>query len=283
MPVQRIFSRNAAWQKLIVLKTNRNKRYRYGQFVVEGVRNINEAVRQGWTVDSWIYAAQGKQSDWASDLVRTVATTVNYALDDELMRELSDKGDTSELCAVVRMRDDQAYSGKRHLAGRLPLLVLFDRPANKGNLGTVIRSCDALGADQIAVIGHGVDPYDPETVSASMGSFFKVPIIRLTDTRSVETWLADWRKDWPMLQTIGTTAHRADPICAVDLCRPTVLVIGNETEGMSRYFYEHCDRLATIPMSNMRSASSLNVACAATVLLYEANRQRQGSEDILEV
>jgi TrmH family RNA methyltransferase len=61
------------------------------------------------------------------------------------------------------------------------------------------------------------------------------------------------------------------------------LVIGNETEGMSRYFYEHCDRLATIPMSNMRSASSLNVACAATVLLYEANRQRQGSEDILEV
>ncbi len=62
---ERIVSKNAAWQKFEVLKTNRNKRYRYRQFFVEGVRNINEAIRCGWTIDAWIYSFEKHLSDWA--------------------------------------------------------------------------------------------------------------------------------------------------------------------------------------------------------------------------
>jgi len=77
---ERIVSKNAAWQKFEVLKTNRNKRYRYRQFFVEGVRNINEAIRCGWTIDAWIYSFEKHLSDWARDLLDRVPVSVQYAL-----------------------------------------------------------------------------------------------------------------------------------------------------------------------------------------------------------
>ena len=271
----RIYTRNAAWQKFEVLKTNRQKRFRYQQFFVEGVRNLNEAVSNGWQIDSLIYSFESDLSDWAKKMIQSVQTEINYGLTVELMAELSGKTDTSELCAIVHMRDDAAAAALLpHPRQKSPLAVIFDRPSNKGNLGTLIRSCDALGVDALALTGHAVDPYDPETLAASMGSFFKVPVVRLVDNPSVERWIALWQQSAGSVQVIGTTAHQARPVFELDLKLPTILVIGNETEGMSRWFQERCDQLATIPMAADSSASSLNVACAATVLLYEVNRQR---------
>lgn len=271
----RIYNKNAAWQKFEVLKTNRRKRYRYQQFIVEGVRNLNEAVRNGWQIDSLIYSIDADLSDWARGMIQSVKTQANYGLTGDLMAELSGKSDTSELCAVVHMRDDDvAASVLPTWRQASPLAVIFDRPSNKGNLGTMIRSCDALGVDALALTGHAVDPYDPETLAAGMGSFFKVPVVRLTDNPSVERWISLWQHEVGSVQVIGTTAHQARPVFDLDLTKPTILVIGNETDGMSRWFQDHCDHLATIPMAIDSSASSLNVACAATVLLYEAARQR---------
>lgn len=271
----RIYSKNADWQKFEVLKTNRQKRFRYRQFFVEGVRNLNEAVRNGWQIDSLICSFETELSDWARGLLQSVHTEVNYGLTAVLMAELSGKTDTSELCAIVHMRDDAAQAAMiPNLRQKAPLAVIFDRPSNKGNLGTLIRSCDALGVDALALTGHAVDPYDPETLAAGMGSFFKLPVIRLVDNPSVEAWITRWRDAAESLQVIGTTAHHARPVHELDLTKPTILVIGNETDGMSRWFQDRCDQLATIPMAADSSASSLNVACAATVLIYEVIRQR---------
>lgn len=73
MEIQKIVTKNAAWQKLEVLKTNRNKRHRHGEFLVEGVRNINEAVAKGWTIAAWIYAQGRPLSGWAKDLLNPFA------------------------------------------------------------------------------------------------------------------------------------------------------------------------------------------------------------------
>ncbi len=275
MNEQRIYSKNAAWQKFEVLKTNRPKRYHYHQFFVEGVRNINEAVRNHWQIDSWIYSFETKLSDWAAGLCSRIPTEMNYALTAGLMTELSGKTDTSELCAIVRMREDNRWAIPLPETVPNPLAAVFDRPSNKGNLGTLIRSCDALGINSLALTGHAVDLYDPEVLAASMGSFFKVPVLRLTDNLTVAAWIADWRRSYHDFQIVGTTSHREQPVYQIDLTRPTLLVIGNETEGMNRWFYDHCDQLATIPMNPDSSATSFNVACAATVLFYEAIRQRQ--------
>ena len=104
MKTQRVIKRDATYQKFEVLKSNRNKRHRYGEFFVEGVRNINHLISEGWTVNSFLYSGEAKLSDWARDILKAVPTKVNYELTDELMAELSGKTDASELMAIVQMR-----------------------------------------------------------------------------------------------------------------------------------------------------------------------------------
>ena len=87
-------------------------------------------------------------------------------------------------------------------------------------------------------------------------------------------WIARQRELHPGFQVIGTTAHKQLNITQVDFRLPTLLMIGNETEGLCRAFKEGCDLLSTIPMADTSSASSFNVACAATVMMYEVCRQR---------
>ncbi len=273
MKLVKVYTKNADYQKFEVLKTNRNKRYRYYEFFVEGVRNINEAVENGWMFSSFLYTPDKPLSSWARDILLKVQTDVNYELPEGLMRELSGKTDTSELLAVVKMREDSLARLPR---GENPLFALFDRPSNKGNLGTIIRSCDALGVDGLILTGHAVDLYDPEVIVSSMGSFFHVPVVRVPENEQVFSLIAQMKEEYPGFQTVGTTAHREHTIGGVDLTRPTLLMIGNETEGLCRAFKEGCDLLATIPMAETSSASSLNVACAATVLFFEAARQRKG-------
>lgn len=269
----RVYSKNADYQKFEVLKTNRNKRYRYGEFFVEGVRNINGAVKNGWRIASFLYPGGDALSRWARELLAATPTEVNYRLSPALMEELSGKEEPSELLAIVKMRDDgDALNGLSLSAN--PVLALFDRPSNKGNLGTVIRSCDAMGVEALLLTGHAVDPYDPEVTAASMGSFFKVPVIRVADNAAVLSFIGKMRESYPGFAAIGTTAHRETPIGAADLRSPVLLMLGNETDGLCRALRDCCDVLATIPMDPRASASSLNVGCAATVLFYEAVRQR---------
>ena len=274
MKTQRVIKRDATYQKFEVLKSNRNKRHRYGEFFVEGVRNINHLISEGWTVNSFLYSGEAKLSDWARDILKEEPTKVNYELTDELMAELSGKTDASELMAIVQMRPNDPAQIR---PGKNPLLVLFDRPSNRGNLGTIIRSIDAFGLDGLVVTGHSVDLYDPETIVASMGSFFKVPSVRIEDNQSIREWIQGLKAKHPGFQVVGTSAHAECSLFDADLTAPTLLLIGNETDGLSRKLAEISDRMVKIPMSSSSSASSLNVACAASILFYEAIRQRKGT------
>lgn len=237
MAITDIYTRNNVYQHFQVLKTNRNKRYKAGEFFVEGVRSINEAVRQGWQVKSFLFG-KGRLSDWADNLLRTVPTEMNYRLPAELLEELSGKTDTSELMAIVRMREDELKAGD---LSENPFLVLFDRPSNKGNLGTMIRSCDALGADMLIMTGHSVDLYDPDVVVSAMGSFFKLPVVRVSDNNALWDFVADVRRKHPGFQMVGTTAHKQNPVYEVDLTGPVMLMVGNETMGLNQNFKDRCD------------------------------------------
>ena len=276
MKLKKVYAKNADYQKFEVLKTNRNKRYRYGEFFVEGVRNLNEAIENGWEISSFLYAPERGLSDWAKGLLKDVKTQVNYELSAELLSELSGKEDASELLAVVKMRED-SLAPFLAVQKKKPLFVLFDRPSNRGNLGTLLRTCDAFGVDGLLLTGHGVDLYDPEVVGASMGSFFNVPAVRVQTNEDVFAFMAQMREKHPGFLTVGTTAHKQHPIWGETLTGPLLLMVGNETDGLCYAFKEACDLLCTIPLAETSSASSFNVACAATAMLYEATRQRQAA------
>lgn len=266
-----IQSKSDQYQFLETIKHNRNKRFKNNLFFVEGVRNINGAVRFGWNIRSFLYNPQSALSDWAKGLLAQVRTQCNYLLSASLMAELSDRETPSELCCLVEMKPDDF---SRIPDSPAPFLALFDRPSNKGNLGTVIRTCDSLGVEGLLLTGHGVDLYDPEVVVATMGSFFSMPVLRCPDETALDRYLAQLRLRHPELQILGTTAKSDLPLYEVDLTGGVVLLIGNETMGLAKRYKESADRLVTIPMASSSYASSFNVACAATVMMYEVTRQR---------
>lgn len=268
MREKEIFNKNNDFQKFEVLKTNRKKRYRYNEFLVEGVRSLNEAVKNNWKIKSFLYD-KGNLSDWARDMIARVQTDLNFCLTPDLMKELSGKEDTSELMAVIEMREDRLDT---IMLSENPFIVLFDRPSNKGNLGTMIRSCDALGADMLILTGHSVDLYDTDVVVAAMGSFFNLPVIRISDNKMLFEYVNKLRTWYPDFITVGTTAHNAKPIYTANLASPLMLMMGNETMGLNKAFKEYCDLLCTIPMSEKSYATSFNVSCAASILMYEITR-----------
>ena len=265
-----IYSKNSTYQKFEVLKTNRNKRYRYNEFLVEGVRSLNEAVQNHWKIKSFLYD-KSSLSDWARNMIRNVHTEQNYCLASGLMQDLSGNTDPSELMAIIEMREDQL----EHIPlSSNPFIVLFDRPSNKGNLGTMIRSCDALGADMLIITGHAVDLYDPDVVVSAMGSFFNMPVVRITDNTELFSYIDRLKNTYPAFKVVGTTAHKEKPLYYEDLSQPLMIMMGNETMGLNKVFKEYCDELCTIPMDEKSYASSFNVSCAASILMYEVVRQR---------
>ena len=269
MNAKRIYSENADYQRFEVLKTNRNKRYKHGAFLVEGVKCINEALRNGWRVQSFLYSFERPLSDWASCLLAGIPSDVNYELTQPLMDKLSEKDATSELLAIVYMK------GMVFETTKCPVFVLFDRPSNKGNLGTLLRSCDAFGVTGLIVTGHAVDIYDPEVVRRSMGSFFRVPFMRLGANSEIEAFFAGLKQEYPGLKLIGADEGGKRVMTEVGLTGPVLFMLGNEADGLNRWLAGQCDVMAAIPMRADAAATSLNVSCAATVLLYETARQRR--------
>ncbi|HEY0716436.1 MAG TPA: TrmH family RNA methyltransferase [Streptosporangiaceae bacterium] len=270
--VQRVSSRNARFQEWQALLENRRKRRQAGEFVVQGVRPITLALERGWPVRALIYDADRPLSRWASSALESAAASRadRVAMSGELLAELGGKeADAPELVAVAAMPADDL--ARIRVDGGF-LGVAFDRPSSPGNIGTVVRSADAFGAAGLIVTGHGADPYDPRAVRASTGSLFALPVVRTDGPAAVLRWAQAQRAAGVPLAVLGTDEHGAIDVAAHDLAGPTLVVIGNEASGLSEAWRAACDVIARIPISG--SASSLNAASAATVLLYEAARQR---------
>lgn len=265
----RISRPNARFQQWEALLRNRNKRQRAGEFLVQGVRPISLAIERGWSVRAVLYDSERSLSQWGTQVLEQTAGE-HVAMAPELLTQLSDKDqDAPELVAVVEMPDDHL---SRITVGPSFLGMVFDRPSMPGNIGTIVRSLDAFGGSGLIVTGHGADPYDPKAVRASTGSLFAVPIIRMPSHQPVLAWVREQRAAGISPTIVGTDENGADDIADLDLTGPTLLVIGNETAGLSAGWREACDVMARIPIGG--AASSLNAASAATVTLYEAARQR---------
>lgn len=268
--ITKINTENSQFQYIETLQRNRTKRNRAGEFVLEGVRGITQALHYKWTINALVYSRDRRLSGWAEDVIANSGAKTHFILNLPLMTKLSQKEDASELLAIIGMPADDL----RRIPEREDLLgVVLDRPANPGNLGTIIRSCDALGAHGLVITGHAADLYDPETVRATTGSLFSLPVIRLTSHQDLFSWFDGLKKHLPGLQIVGTSAKAVIPIQVYDFSRPTVLLVGNESRGLNLAYRTNCDAMVVIPMHG--SATSLNIACATSIILYEVDRQRR--------
>jgi len=273
---QRLTSGDARYQQWHALLDNRSKRHRSAAFLVQGVRPISQALQANWPMSAVLVNADVDLSDWARR-ISTQTTVPVLTISAALLSTLAEHGDAPEVVAVAAMPDDdldriRPAASASDAGVRSGLVLLLDRPTQPGNIGSLIRSADAFGVDGVIVCGHAADPYDPAAVRASTGSLFALPVVRAASPGPVIDWAARHG-----LQVVGTDEGSdevpAAPLTEIDLTGPTLVVVGNETRGMSSAWRAAASIVAAIPMGG--TASSLNAAAAGSIVLYEADRQRR--------
>lgn len=147
-----------------------------------------------------------------------------------------------------------------------PLVVVAERIEKPGNLGTMLRTADAAGADALVVCDRCTDVNNPNVVRASIGTLFTVPVAEASTAETLAWLKANG------IRTVAATPHADKNYTEADLARPVAIVVGAEQYGLSDAWMTQADERVRIPMCGQ--ADSLNVAAAATILLYEAVRQR---------
>ncbi|MBX5142825.1 RNA methyltransferase [Rhizobium lentis] len=244
--------------------TNKKSREESGTFLAEGLKLVIDAIELGWTIRTLVYAKAAKGKPLVKQMAaRTVASG-------GLVLEVSEK----VIAAITRRDNPQMVVGIFEqrwtpLKGIRPqegeTWVALDRVRDPGNLGTIIRTADAAGAAGIILIGETTDPFSLETVRATMGSVFAVPVARATP----EEFLA-WRKS-AGVSIVATHLAGAVDYRTIDYRKkPTVLLMGNEQSGLPDQLAREADALARIPQQGR--ADSLNLAVATAVMLFEARR-----------
>jgi 23S rRNA (uridine2479-2'-O)-methyltransferase len=269
----KIYTENSDFQSIEALRRNRIKRSRSREFFVEGVRPINQAIAGGWQINTLVFSREKRLSAWAEGIIDKSNARRLVELPLELLTKLSQKDESSELIALIGMPEDDL---SRIPIRELSLIVVLDRPSSPGNIGAIIRSCDALQADGLVITGHSADLYDPETIRASTGSFFSLPVVRLPSHNKLFGWIERLKERLPGLQLIGTSETGQVKIQDFDFTSPTILLAGNEAHGLSVNYRNRCDALVAVPMYG--SASSLNLAAAISIVLYEIDRQRSRAD-----
>lgn len=260
--------RNATFQVFEALKNNRRQRAKRGLIFVEGVAAINCLVANGGTIETFVVDADREISDWARGQGDRAKEIVH--LRSGLMAELSDRDTSSEAIAIARRP-----AGTLAELDIQSLVLVFDRPTSAGNLGSIIRTADAFDVDAIITTGHGVDIFDPQTIRASIGTVFNRPVVH-AEGPALDNWISDARARHPNLALVTTSGVRGESLDSYVASQPSILVVGNETHGVSKHLRESADVELTIPMRGY--ASSLNVAAASAILLYAlARRPAEGS------
>lgn len=236
-----------------------------GVFLAEGLKLVIDALEQDWRIKTLVFAKSGKGNKTVEQVAaRTFARG-------GLVLEVTEK----VISAITRRDNPQMVAGVfeqqyHQLAGLKPkgndVYVALDRVRDPGNLGTVIRTADAVGAKGVILIGDTTDPYSLETVRATMGSVFSVPLYRAS-----EADFLNWRKGFSGL-VVGTHLKGAVDYRTIPYAnKPVILIMGNEQQGLPDSLAGACDKLARIPQAGR--ADSLNLAIATGVMLYEIRRE----------
>ena len=280
LPLPAYLIRFRSWIQMITSKSNpgikeirllKQAKYRHarGEYFIEGVRLVEEALRQTVPVLQIAYSPRLEKTERGAETLSMARKKIPEAewlyLSDEVMATLCDTQTHQGILAVLKKRDRSF----EELWPKKGMILLLQELQDPGNLGTIFRLADAGGAAGLILSWGTIDPYSPKVVRASMGSLWRVPFLKDQD---MEEGLGKLRSQG---YRIWATAIRGAPsFWEVDFSRPTAVLFGQEGAGLPEDLMKSADGLFTIPMAP--EVDSLNVAMAAGLVIYEAWRQRQG-------
>jgi TrmH family RNA methyltransferase len=238
------------------VKALRDKKARRleGLFLAEGLRILTEALEAGRAPEMLWFAPESARHPLVEALV--TATEANggevFVTSPDILSKLS--GNPEQWTPLSALDRSTA-----------PIWIVAERLRDPGNLGTILRTGDAVGAGGLILIDDCTDPFSVEAVRASMGALF-------TQSISKATWpeFIDWLRQGPG-QLVGTSLNTDQDYQAPDYAPPVFLLVGNESQGLPDTYEADCDLLVKMPM--MGKADSLNAAVATSVMAYEVLNQ----------
>ena len=232
-----------------------------GLFLIEGIHHVGEAVEAGWELETLVYAPDLLTSGFAQQLVdeQSQRGVHCFALSRDLLNAIAEKDNPQGILAVARQRQLslESISSKIFRWGAAAV-----SPQDPGNVGTILRTLEAVGADGLFLLDGGVELYHPSVVRASMGTLFWKPVVEVSFDEFIQ-----WRRK-NNYQLIGSSAHARTNYREFQWGKkPTILLLGNEQKGLSPEQSAACDVVVSMPMKGR--VSSVNLAVAAGVLLYQ--------------
>jgi len=256
--------RNPSVKEVVKLR-RRSHRDEANLMIVEGYREIKRAMDNGHSPVSLFTCPAlflGKNEDALIARAREANSQV-LECEQAVFEKMAYRDRPEGLLAVAK----QVHRGLDDISlSPHPLLLVAESIEKPGNLGTLLRSADAAGADAVIVCDRCTDIWNPNVVRASVGTIFSVPVLEASSADAI-AWLKK-----KQIRILATTPHAKTCYTDVDLAAATAIVVGAEQYGLSNPWLQHADMEVMISM--LGQADSLNVAQAATILLYEAVRQR---------
>ena len=251
----------------------RGRAAKEGLFAVEGVRLAEMAVSSDWNIHHVLVTEQGMNSTRARTLFTQLcaADVPIYCVSDTIFRTISETDAPQGILIVMerKIRDDDTLHEHTYTFGAVaPLYIALDRIQDPGNVGTILRTADAVGISGVILLRGTADVYSGKVVRATMGALFHVPFI----TDITEDELIHFSRQRELALYVTVCHSMSCTYFSVDLSRPCIFVFGNEANGVSDSLIAAGQGIH-IPMYG--GAESLNVSAAASAVLYEAMRQRR--------
>ncbi len=261
--------------KALALKKNRESEK---LFLAEGMKLVTDALATGWRVRTLIHSKKIFDDEKLKSRVEKLSTTVRarggdvLITNDKVLTSITRRDNAQMVVAVI----EQNFAS----AGEIKCVdndtwVALDRVRDPGNLGTIVRTADALGAKGVLLIGETTAPFALDAVRATMGSLFHTPIARMSEDEFLK-FAANWKSDGGDI--IGTHLQGAVDHRQINYAEtPQIVLMGNEQKGLTEELSNACTQLAYIAMDG--AADSLNLAVATGIMLFEVRRHALKSND----
>jgi TrmH family RNA methyltransferase len=260
---------NATVKRLRSLRDKKARRSE-GMFLAEGLRIIAEARDSGRLPEIIAFSAEGAKHPLAAEIIAAAEAAGGDAIETtpEILSKMSGKDNPQMLLGAYRQPETSLERIDRSAA---PLWICAQALRDPGNIGTILRTGDAVGAGGLILIDDSADPFSVEAVRASMGAIF-------TQAVATATWdeFLNWLRAGPG-QLVGTSLKASRDYLDADYATPCFLLIGNEQQGLPRAYEDECDLLVKIPMAGR--ADSLNAAVAAAVMAFAVKASWRNGND----
>lgn len=234
-------------------------------FVIEGYRELLRAIQRGWPISELYTCPDCFLGENEGDLIEAARTAGASIVEcsKAVFQKVAYRDRPDGLLAVAPQRHVRLSDLPDMKNPFLLVMVGIEKP---GNLGTMLRSADGAGVDAVILCDKVTDIFNPNTVRASVGTLFSVPVVESSFEECIP-WLKS--KGIPLL---AATPHTERSLYQEDLSGPVAIAVGSEMHGLDKRWMEHADLLVSLPMRGI--ADSLNVSTAAALILYETLRQR---------